>query len=73
MGPPPYSPAPPVMDPMFTPNDPTVAQANYPQPPNSSHNQSPNPGKTATFLFFSKKLTNNSFYYSTLWTTATQY
>lgn len=48
MVPPPYSPV--AMDPMFSPNDPTVAQANYPQPPNSIHNQSPNPGKTANFL-----------------------
>jgi hypothetical protein len=32
-------------DPVFSPNDPTLNQANYPQPPNSSHNPNPNPGK----------------------------
>jgi hypothetical protein len=38
---------PPRPDPLFSPNDPSVNYANYPQPPNSSfHNQSPNPGKT---------------------------
>ncbi|KAG2200326.1 hypothetical protein INT46_002366 [Mucor plumbeus] len=36
-------PPPPRQDPMFSPHDPTVAQANYPQPPYSNHNQSPNP------------------------------
>ena len=46
--PPPYSPGPPRQDPMFTPNDPGLGQANYPQPPNSMHN--PNSGKTATIL-----------------------
>ncbi|KAI9023752.1 caspase domain-containing protein [Phycomyces nitens] len=30
-------------DPIFRPTDPLVSQANYPQPPNSSHNQAPNP------------------------------
>ncbi|GAA5810459.1 hypothetical protein MFLAVUS_003880 [Mucor flavus] len=39
--PPAYSPQ--IQDPMFTPNDPTLAQANYPQPPHSMHNQSPQP------------------------------
>ncbi|KAI7897421.1 caspase domain-containing protein [Mucor mucedo] len=39
--PPAYSPQ--VQDPMFLPSDPSLAQANYPQPPHSMHNQSPNP------------------------------
>lgn len=48
--PPAYSPQ--IQDPMFTPNDPTLAQANYPQPPHSMHNQSPQPGKTAKKYHF---------------------
>lgn len=28
----------------FRPNDPNLAQANYPQPPNSMHNNQPSPG-----------------------------
>ncbi|KAI7897524.1 caspase domain-containing protein [Cokeromyces recurvatus] len=39
----PPPPIPPRFDPTFSPNDPTVAQANYPQPPHSTYNQSPNP------------------------------
>lgn len=30
-------------DPVFGPNDPSMSSANYPQPPNSSHNQAPSP------------------------------
>ncbi|OBZ87061.1 Metacaspase-1A [Choanephora cucurbitarum] len=36
--PPPYTP-----DPMFSPSDPTLAQANYPQQPYTAHNPAPNP------------------------------
>jgi hypothetical protein len=57
---------------MFSPHDPTVAQANYPQPPYSNHNQSPNPGKTAKFV--KRKMAKiNSIYLSALWTTTKQY
>ncbi|KAI7897835.1 caspase domain-containing protein [Cokeromyces recurvatus] len=30
-------------DPIFSPNDPNLSQANYPQPPNSAHNQGTHP------------------------------
>ncbi|KAI9480295.1 MAG: caspase domain-containing protein [Benjaminiella poitrasii] len=40
---PPPPPIPARFDPMFSPSDPTIAQANYPQPPHSTHNQAPNP------------------------------
>ncbi|KAI8391698.1 uncharacterized protein BYT42DRAFT_204787 [Radiomyces spectabilis] len=32
-------------DPVFRPSDPSVSQANYPQPPHSSHNPASTPGK----------------------------
>lgn len=71
--PPAYYPPPPsnIQDPMFSPSDPTLAQANYPQPPYSMHNQSPNPGKTAIICKVEKKRKTKFTITSAIWSSTT--